>query len=179
MVTTPASQRPTLRIKRHAHNRPLVSFERAEQLAASFLPELHCPIKTPARQRSTLRIKRHASDRALVPFERAKQLAASRLPELHRVVMTPAGQRPALRIKRHGTDHALVPFERAKQLHARRQLRPRLFVRPLPSLFLVCHTVKAFYAGLPGGNREWGQVLLGGSRRRPSRGLVFCDALSW
>ncbi len=97
-----------------------VPFERAEQLAASRLPELHRVVRTPAGQRPALRIKRHALDPLRCPSSVRSSLPLRASQSFTVWSSTPAGQRPALRIKRHAQDRVLVPFERAEQLAASR-----------------------------------------------------------
>src|SRR6185295_4583454 len=85
LITAFRGQQTPIRGERDDINRRGVPFARAEQLAASRLPELHRLVSTPAGQRPTLRIKRHTLEELLMPFERAEQLAGSRLPELNSI----------------------------------------------------------------------------------------------
>ena len=76
--------------------------QRAQQLPAPAIPQLHRIVPTAAGQRLAIRAPYHRVNRTRVAAQCAQQLPALAIPLLHRVVITAAGQRLAVRTPRHG-----------------------------------------------------------------------------
>src|SRR6185369_17796710 len=68
-----------------------MSFEIAQELATTCLPDLNCRVITSTGQPVTQRVKSYTRDQVSVPFETAQQLACARVPEPHTSIITRAG----------------------------------------------------------------------------------------